>query len=318
MNIAVKILLCLILFVFSISAQDVSRLNNLQTLKKTNAEVKILEENLENLTQLRDNLIEEILNVKPEDNEAAAKIGAKAVRIFPDKMLFQMIPNEEGDSFSDYFFEDIADFHIAPRISFQNGSVKVVQNEELGGFIYNLGGTLPDSLNEQNPQYVALAKYSLPQKSVKFPDSFSADGMNFSSAATVTAGNTYLIRAFNKDGDDGMFFVKIHRKDTDGSIILFVKTLKTFDSYNFMRNTEAEKMTESVAPADDYAKLELKTKIESALWAKGFTGITIDISTVPFTLRGTYPKRKIAEVMMTAMQANGGKPVRNEAFEQQQ
>lgn len=56
----------------------------------------------------------------------------------------------------------------------------------------------------------------------------------------------------------------------------------------------------------------LKTKIEDALKKKGFTDVTVDTSTTPATLRGTYPKDKIAEVMATAQEANG-KPVKNEA-----
>ncbi len=57
----------------------------------------------------------------------------------------------------------------------------------------------------------------------------------------------------------------------------------------------------------------LKSKIEAALKAKGYNDVTIDTSTTPATLRGTYPKDKIADVMATAMEANGGKPIKNEA-----
>ena len=57
----------------------------------------------------------------------------------------------------------------------------------------------------------------------------------------------------------------------------------------------------------------MKSKIESSLKAKGFTDVTVDTSTTPATLRGSYPKDKIAEVMATAMEANGGKPVQNQA-----
>jgi hyperosmotically inducible periplasmic protein len=57
----------------------------------------------------------------------------------------------------------------------------------------------------------------------------------------------------------------------------------------------------------------LKGNIEKALMAKGFKDVTVDVSTTPATLRGTYPKDKIAEVMMAAQAANGGKPVKNEA-----
>jgi hypothetical protein len=60
----------------------------------------------------------------------------------------------------------------------------------------------------------------------------------------------------------------------------------------------------------------LKTAIESALKAKGFDKITVDITTTPATIRGTYPKGKLAEVVQTAQVANGGKPVKNEATEE--
>lgn len=60
----------------------------------------------------------------------------------------------------------------------------------------------------------------------------------------------------------------------------------------------------------------LKTAIESELRKKGFNNITVDVTTTPATLRGTYPKGKLAEVIQTAQVANGGKPVKNEATEE--
>jgi hypothetical protein len=59
----------------------------------------------------------------------------------------------------------------------------------------------------------------------------------------------------------------------------------------------------------------LKTKIEDELKKKGFTSVTVDTSTTPATLRGTYPKGKLDEVIQTAQAANGGKPVKNEMTE---
>ena len=58
----------------------------------------------------------------------------------------------------------------------------------------------------------------------------------------------------------------------------------------------------------------LKGQIEAALKAKGFTGVTVDTTTTPATLRGTYPKGKLAEVVAAAQQA-AGKPVKNEMAE---
>lgn len=59
----------------------------------------------------------------------------------------------------------------------------------------------------------------------------------------------------------------------------------------------------------------LKSKIESALKAKGFTDVTVDTATTPATLRGTVAKGKLAEVVQIAQEANGGKPVKNEVQE---
>jgi RNA-binding protein YhbY len=58
----------------------------------------------------------------------------------------------------------------------------------------------------------------------------------------------------------------------------------------------------------------LKTQIENALKAKGFTSVTVDTSTTPATLRGTYPKGKLAEVVQTAQQS-AGKPLQNQMAE---
>ena len=57
----------------------------------------------------------------------------------------------------------------------------------------------------------------------------------------------------------------------------------------------------------------MKPAIEAALKAKGFTDVTVDTTTTPATIRGTYPKDKLAELIQTTTLANGGKPVKNEA-----
>jgi hypothetical protein len=91
-------------------------------------------------------------------------------------------------------------------------------------------------------------------------------------------------------------------------------------SSNTANTTNANTMTNVSSPTplpktNESAATDpnLKGKIEAALKAKGFTDVTVDTSTTPATLRGSYPKDRIAEVMATAMEANGGKPVQNQA-----
>lgn len=59
----------------------------------------------------------------------------------------------------------------------------------------------------------------------------------------------------------------------------------------------------------------LKSKIESALKAKGFTDVTVDTSGAKMTIRGTVAKGKLAEVNQVVMENNGGKPVDNQVTE---
>lgn len=59
----------------------------------------------------------------------------------------------------------------------------------------------------------------------------------------------------------------------------------------------------------------LKSKIESALKAKGFSDVTVDVTTTPATLRGSVPKGKMAEAVQVAQEANGAKPVKSELTE---
>lgn len=60
----------------------------------------------------------------------------------------------------------------------------------------------------------------------------------------------------------------------------------------------------------------VKTAIENELKKKGFNNITVDVTTTPATLRGTYPKGKLPEMIQTAQLANGGKPLQNQATEE--
>ena len=88
-------------------------------------------------------------------------------------------------------------------------------------------------------------------------------------------------------------------------------------------NANANRTTTTTATATPVVKTSetaatdsgLKTGIETALKNKGFSGVTVDTSTTPATLRGTYPKGKLDEVIQTAQAANGGKPVKNEMTE---
>lgn len=82
----------------------------------------------------------------------------------------------------------------------------------------------------------------------------------------------------------------------------------------FFAGCKSDTNVNAIVKPTEAAKTEpmMENKIQDALKAKGFTDVTVDTSTTPATLRGTVEKDKMAEVMQVAMEANGGKPVKNE------
>lgn len=101
------------------------------------------------------------------------------------------------------------------------------------------------------------------------------------------------------------------------SALLFLGGCRGNSNTNTNTNTAVVATPTPVAKTTESASTDtnLKSKIEAALKAKGFNEVTVDVSTTPATLRGTVAKGKLAEVVQTAQEANGGKPVKNEVQE---
>lgn len=309
----IRISSILIILSLAVFAQNAPETNKLEQLKKTDAEISSLEDKKIILEDKRDALRRELVSVEAGDEAEAQNIYVRAVKLFPDGVLDEIVPLPDGESFSVYPFIELSEFYFAPRIAYINGSLKFLNNES-GGLIYNLGGTPLETVSEQSREFNALAKFRTPRNKNEIPNGFSVDGFAFATSAPAVAGNSYLIRAFNLRGKDGIYVLHIKRKYPDQSIVFFVKLLKNFSFSNLAQNADSVKKesAQSVVPKTEYEKIEMKRKIEAALVAKGFTDITVDITSSPFTLRGTYPKDKIAEIMHIAMEANGGFPIKNE------
>ena len=79
-------------------------------------------------------------------------------------------------------------------------------------------------------------------------------------------------------------------------------------------NINANKSIEATPTPLSAADLAEKTKIEEALKKAGFTDITVDTTTAPFSIRGTVARDKMVEVIFIAQQA-AGKNLKNELIE---
>ena len=95
---------------------------------------------------------------------------------------------------------------------------------------------------------------------------------------------------------------------------LFFGCENSSETRNKTANINANKVIEATPTPLSAADLAEKTKIEEALKKAGFTNITVDTTTTPFSIRGTVAGDKMVEVIFVAQQA-AGKNLKNELVE---
>ena len=318
MRFFISIVSFLLVFVTFIHAQDQSRPQKFEELRRIAAQIEQMENQLDQIRERREEISSEMLNVSDEDREEAERVGAKATRLFPDGILNKLIDAPDEVGFSIYSFTEISNYYSEPRLEFKNNSLKFYKesdNQESFVFIADIGKSEFEKIDEQSREIISLSKFQPPTKIKDVKREIVSDNLTFGQSVSVIVGNTYLVRAFSYEKGDGIFAVKIHRKDNDESIVILVKTIKTFESSQVKNNDSTKQIQKqgNSSQTPDYERLQ---KVQNAMLLKGFYDVTVDSSTTPMILRGTVPKGKLAEAIQTAVNANGGKPIINQLTEQ--
>ena len=226
MKFTLKILILILFLVSLANSQELSRSQKIEELRVVSSKVEQTERQLESLQNRRQKMAEDILAVNSQDKAEAERIGAKAVRIFPDGMLDNVIPDSDDTGFSVYSFTEISNYYDAPRIEYKRDKLTIVKEDEVIAFVANIGGTLPETINEQTREVIALAKYQPPEESKDAESEIKIDGLTFGKSVPIVVGNTYILRGVSYGSGDGIVAFKIHRKDSDGSIIIFIKMIR--------------------------------------------------------------------------------------------
>lgn len=295
MKFVLKILIFVLFVVSFTNAQELSRSQKIEELRSVSSQVELIEGQLESLRSRQEEMMEDILSINSQDKNEAERIGAKAVRLFPDGVLD--LPNTDENSVSVYSFTEIARYYFAPRIEYKRDKLTIVKENSIIAFVANIGGTLPETISEQTREVIALAKYEPPENPKDAEKEITIDNSTFGKSVPVIVGNTYILRGISYRNGDGIVVFKIHRKDSDGSIILFIKKIRDFP----MKETRSlENKDRTIPVIEDYAAQQA---VQNALIQKGFYYITVEATTAEVTLRGTVPKGKLGEMMQTAMEA---------------
>lgn len=288
----------LVLLCFSSGAfgqQELTREQKLQKIYDLNSQIKILEQ--------------EVIQPDAKDLKQAQKEGFSVFRLMPREKYDHKLTIQGGGSYYS-FTTKMHDYQKIAQIGLEQNSLKVGFAGADYGFIADLGEMPLADINGETGEVNFLINYKPPtvepevRREQRRAWNYEIDGYSYKSHLPAVVGHSYVLRAISFDRADVLVSFRIHRKDADGSLIIFWKSIERFAKPTFTRSQEI--LQKEAA--------ESEQKILSALKAKGFYEVTVDASTIPVTLRGSVPKGKLNEALSVTMEAHG-KPFRIELTE---
>ena len=136
----------------------------------------------------------------------------------------------------------------------QGSDIELAQDEFSVGFagadyglLLNLGDVSLDQIAKDHVAARALLDYTPPIKEAevraeyrKLWKGIELSGFNFTSRVQAKVSNAYLLRSISPERSDILVAFRVVRKDTDGSVILLYKVLKTFPTPKMERAAIAE------------------------------------------------------------------------------
>lgn len=246
-----------------------------------------------------------ILRPDSADIIAAKQENVDVFRILPREKYAKEVFKVRGGGAFYSFIKQSHSYNDIPQISLEQNYLRVGFYGASYGFIADLGEIPLSQIGKTTKGVDFLINYQPPTVETearaeykKISSNFEQNEISFGNRRPAIVGHSFILRAVSFGEADVLVAFKIHRKDTDGSLIIFWKLIEHFAAPTLDRRIQSD--------------TEIQAKILIALRNKGYNDVTVDISTKPFTLRGTYPKGKLAEIMLTALEANSGKPIKNE------
>ena len=245
-----------------------------------------------------------ILQPEESDITAAKKENANVFRLLPrekyDKDVFEV---RGGGAFYS-FVSQSHDYNQIPQISLEQDFLQTGFYGASYGFLTDLGKIPLAEIGSSTKGFEFLVNYRPPEllseaRREKFKSSgFEQEKIVYKERLPVTVGNTYFLRAISFKEADTLAAFTIRRKDEDGSLIIFWKIIKNFETPVLKRDTENP----------------LLLKLQKAFRQNGFPDVEIEVTDEMITLRGTVPKDKMADAVRFAQEI-GKRKVNNQLSE---
>ncbi len=306
MRYAFRISVFVLFFVSIINAQDLSREQKIKKIEELNNQIKILEK--------------DVILPGAKDLEQAQKQGLNVFRIMPREIYDGVFTICGGAAYYSFTKKEHS-YNSVPQIGLSQKSLSVGFAGADYGFIADLGEISLAEISKETLEVVFLANYKPPTNEPEVrleqrkTNDYNVDGVTYKRSLPAIVGNAYALRAITFDDADVLVAFKIHRKDADGSLIIFWKLIENFAIPRLERNvtiTYPQQTSETEIKVLDYVMTQ---ELQSAFEQKGFKDISVEATMTEVILRGTVPKGKLAEAVRITYETAKRK-IKNQLTEQ--
>jgi hypothetical protein len=221
-------MIVLVLSAFSVLAQTQSRDDVIKEIEAKRAELAVLEQ--------------KVLAVADSDRSEFAAFLSQ-----PKTGIIRLLPREtyDGNAKRALAIRGGGAYYSFVRKTHEYGygsDIELAQeNLSVGfagadyGLLLNLGDVSLDQVANDHVATRALLDYTPPVREAEVRAEFrklwqgiELSGFTFKGRIPAKVSNTYLLRSISMDTSDTLVVFRVVRKDTDGSLILVYKVLKTF------------------------------------------------------------------------------------------
>ena len=220
MRFTLNIFIIILLFVSSIVAQELTRVQKLQKIDELNNQIKTLEN--------------DVISPSAKDLKQAQKDGFSVFRIMPREKYDHKLTINGGAAYYS-FVRKASDYGQGSDIELYQDKLSVGFAGADYGFIYDLGETSLAEVSNHSAGVSFLIEYRPPtiEPEIRIEQrkahEYETDNFVFKRSVPSIVGHTYILRSISFDRSDILVALKVHRKDTDGSLIIFWKTIKNFE-----------------------------------------------------------------------------------------
>jgi len=246
-----------------------------------------------------------ILSPDKKDIEAAVRENVSVFRLLPrevyDKGYFRV---RGGGAYYSFYYK-IPDWGYGSDIGFEGNYLQT--GFQGCGLMTDLGEVALSEVTRQTPDAAILINYQnakdheacLQDNRLAGREGLKLNERDFKTRLPALAGHTYLVRSASYDYYDILTAFRIHRKDADGSLIIFWKQIEQFD-------TPHRDNSRKTAAASD---AEILQRFKNSARPESFPNLQSEISNSIITLRGTIARERLAHAVQIANNAGAVKVI---------